>query len=102
LNRAVLQSLCVSRVVDREPRAIEAHHAFLCPDPEIAVPRLGDGLNAVLREPLLGLPDIADILRDRLAGVEGQAWRCQEGGKQKGRRSPAEVGNPQPRPPLGG
>ena len=62
-------------VVGRELMAVEPGQALAGAEPEEAVARLGDGLDAVLRQALARLPDVVMELRQRLVGRERRFGR---------------------------
>ena len=64
-----LQGRRVPRVVDDEGDAVETDEPFVRPEPEVALPRLEDRVDAVLRKPVL--PGVEAVLRERRRGVEG-------------------------------
>ena len=49
----------------REPHAVEPSHPLLCGGPHIAVARLDDVVDSVLRKSVVRRPDITDELIDR-------------------------------------
>jgi hypothetical protein len=68
--------------VHREPHAVEARHAVLSPEPEIALPRLGDVLDRDLRQAVVGGPAVKGVLGDRLGRVEGLCRRSHRHGQE--------------------
>jgi hypothetical protein len=60
----------IGAVEDREAGAVEAGKAVTGADPDVAVVRLGDPGNGVLRHALFGAPGMADILADGPVRIE--------------------------------
>jgi hypothetical protein len=83
-----------SGVEDREARAVEPDEPFLRAEPEVAVRCLGQRHHGVLGQPLLGLPDVVDVLGDRLARVEGRgpADHSREQSQAQDERGPGREG----------
>ena len=71
---------CRPAVEEGEPGAVESDEPFLGPDPEVAVGRLGDRLDGVLREPLPGLPAVEGRLGERAGRVERESGAAPAGG----------------------
>src|SRR5262249_40197062 len=57
-------------VEDLEADAVESDETFLRAEPQVAVLRLDDRVDGVLRKPLLRLPYVVHVLGGRDAGVE--------------------------------
>ena len=88
-DRVLGQLRRVALVEDRKADAVETNQAFLGSEPEIAVARLADGLDGVLRQPLLGLPDVLYVLGQSLGGIEAEDRRSPEQHQRSGDGSPA-------------
>ncbi len=87
---------CRLAIEEGEPRAVETNESLLGSDPEVAVGRLGDRLDGVLREPLPGFPAVERRVDERPGRVEGESGRtrhqnAEECGDGK-RRAGAPVG----------
>ena len=63
-------------VEDDEFVAIEPRQTLVGPQPKIAIRCLGNGSNRVLRKSVFLRPDRPGILRETLAGIqgEGEGW----------------------------
>ena len=68
-------------VEDREGGSVEADEPLVGPEPEIAVPRPDDRRHRVLRQPVLGLPDVDLVLAEGPLGIE-----CRRGRRLEERR----------------
>src|ERR1051326_4810326 len=83
----VLDRRRVALIEDGEAHAIETHQALDGAEPEITVTSLQQCLNAVLRQALLGPPDIMPILRDGLFRTDGERAaaerQCHEDGEPR-------------------
>ncbi len=62
-----MQSRRILPVEDREMDAIEAHQSAAGADPQVTIPRLGEGLHRLLRQPIGSLPDMPRIARKSVA-----------------------------------
>ena len=62
----------IGRVEDREADTVEPYDAGLRREPQVAVGGLGNGLDRVLRQPVLHQPGGMGELREGLRGIEGE------------------------------
>ena len=60
---------------DLEAHSIEADEPLLGAEPQIPVARLQDGLDGILREPLIGLPHVVHVLGQCFVGIESERRR---------------------------
>jgi hypothetical protein len=66
----VLDGRRIPLVENGEVNAVEAGESGLGAEPEIAVARLDNGLDGILRQALFSLPDIVIVLGNGFAGIE--------------------------------
>ena len=71
----VAERFGVRPVEDLEVLAIEADESFLGAEPEIPIARLQDGLDGILRQPVIGLPRVVDVLGQGFVGIERERRR---------------------------
>ena len=62
-----MQCRRVLPVEDREMDAIEAHQSAAGTDPQVSIPRLGEGLHRLFRQPIGSLPDMPRVARKSVA-----------------------------------
>ena len=62
----------IGRVEDREADTVEPYNACLRREPQVAIGGLGNGLDRVLRQPVLHQPGGMGELREGLRGIEGE------------------------------
>jgi len=74
-------------VQDGEARPVEPGDSFVCAHPEVAVPRLGDRRDRLLRQAVLGGPLIDDKLVERFGRIQGEKNR--DGGPAQHGHHPA-------------
>jgi hypothetical protein len=60
----------VAAIENREAHAVEAHEPFVRRQPQIAIRRAGETFDRVLRQTLLDLPVVEDVLADSQVGIE--------------------------------
>jgi hypothetical protein len=67
--RVVPDRLGVSFVKEGKPDTVEAYQTSRGSKPEVAISGLGDGRDCVLWQPILGLPNLMDILAERFMAI---------------------------------
>ncbi|MGC4048566.1 MAG: hypothetical protein QM757_03420 [Paludibaculum sp.] len=78
----------------RKPDAVKAGESFAGADEQVAAWRVLDGVDVVVRQAVLNLPDLLVVLGEAQAGVEsqaGQGTQEQEGASHEERSAPGRV-----------
>jgi len=71
----LLRSFWVGAPVEEgEIDAIEANEAAIGREPQVAVLSLADGVDGVLGQTVVGLPELLAVLAERLSGIERLEW----------------------------
>ena len=83
----VAERFGVGSIEDLEVLAVEADEPFLGAEPQIAIARLQDGLDGILRQPLIGLPRVVHVLGQRFVGIESDGRRCPRENQDHGTRA---------------
>ena len=102
LHPVVRERRRVARVENREADAVEAHEAFLRPEPEVSVAGLGDGGDRVLRQARVARPRVVPVLRGGDRRIDaGGGPRAEREGERGGRNPRAAKGHDRRRPDSG-